>query len=298
MHAPPHRSYLLENPHVPATVLLAVVGAAILMSCPRVLAAAPPALVMLYGTAQRPLAGPRYQKMRALGRYLDTTAQGALEGAVDDARHGSASDASFLFSIRAFARSADELRRALDDYEAKPFEVPFQVEALAVRAREIDEKIRAAHTLESTYDEWEGITDVLGRMTSLMTGQEVEVPAAYVAPVLSGPVLEQFRQLAHDLEISATRAHARAKREVGSYDRGRQFLGELGYFEAQSRDLHLRADAGDVEPQEIGPIVDHLLEEARQADRRMRDAQTFPQVWDDSGRTITILERMTMLVRS
>jgi hypothetical protein len=53
-----------------------------------------------------------------------------------------------------------------------------------------------------------------------------------------------------------------------------------------------------VEPQEIGPIVDHLLEEARQADRRMRDAQTFPQVWDDSGRTITILERMTTLVRS
>jgi hypothetical protein len=100
------------------------------------------------------------------------------------------------------------------------------------------------------------------------------------------------------LEVSTTRAHETAKREVGSYDRGRQFLGELTYFASQSRDLHLRADAGDVEPQEIGPIVDHLLEEARQADRRMRDAQTFPQVWDDSGRTITILERMTMLVRS
>jgi hypothetical protein len=298
MHAPPHRSYSLENPHVPATILLAVVAAGILMSCPRVLAAPPPAMVMLYGTAQRPLAGPRYQKMRALGRYLGTTAQGALEGAVDDARHGTASDASFLFSIRAFARSADDLRRTLDDYEAKPFEVPFEVEALAVRAREIDEKIRAAHTLESTYDEWEGIADVLGRMTSLVAGQDVEVPAAYIAPALSGPGLEQFRQLAHDLEVSTTRAHETAKREVGSYDRGRQFLGELSYFASQSRDLHVRADAGDVEPQEIGPIVDHLLEEARQADRRMRDAQTFPRVWDDSGRTITILQRMTTLVRS
>ena len=97
MHAPPHRRYPLESHRAPVTILLAMVGAAILMSCPRVLAAAPPALVMLYGTAQRPLAGPRYQKMRALGRYLDTTAQGALEGAVDDARHGSVSDASFLF---------------------------------------------------------------------------------------------------------------------------------------------------------------------------------------------------------
>jgi hypothetical protein len=298
MHAASNRRHPVESPHVPATILLAVVAAGVLMSCPRVRAAAPPAMVMLYGTAQRPLAGPRYQKMRALGRYLATTAQRALEGAVDDARHGSASDASFLFSIRAFARSAEDFRRTLDDYEARPFEVPFQVEALAVRAREIDERIHAAHTLESTYEEWEGITDVLGRMTSLVAGREVEVPAAFIAPVLSGPVLEQFRQLAHDLEISATRAHARAKREVGSYDRGQQFLGELSYFVAQSRDLHLRADAGDVEPQEIGPIVDHLLDEARQADRRMRDAQTFPQVWDDSGRTITILQRMTTLVRS
>jgi hypothetical protein len=278
--------------------LLAVVAAGILMSGPGVLSADPPTMVMLYGTSLRPLAGPRYQKMRALGRYLDTTAKGALEGAVDDARHGPSSNTSFLFSIRAFARSSADFHRSLDEYAAERFEVPSQVEALAVRARDIDEKIRAAQSLESTYDEWEGIKDVLGRMTSLVAGQEVEVPAAYVAPVLSGGGLEQFRQLARDLEISATRAHERAKQEVGSYDRGRQFLGELGHFETQSRDLHVRADAGDVEPQEVGPIVDRLLEEARRADRRMRDAQTFPQVWDDSARIITILHRMTTLVRS
>jgi hypothetical protein len=276
-------------------MIVAIVAAATLVSCPVVLAA-PPAV--LYGTALRPLAGPRYQTMRSLARYFDTTAQGALEGAVDDARHGASPDASFVFSIRAFARSADDFRRTVDEYEVRPFDVPSQVEALAARAGEIDEKIRAARTLESTYDEWEGIRDVLGRMTSLMAGQEVEVPAAYISPVLAGPALEQFRQLVHDLEISATRAHARAKKEAVRYDRGKQFLGELGYFEAQSRDLHLRADAGDVAPQEIGPIVDHLLEEARLADRRMRDAQTFSEVWDDSGRTITILQRLTTLVRS
>jgi hypothetical protein len=276
-------------------MLKTIVALAFLTSCPVVLAA-PPAV--LYGTSLRPLAGPRYQTMRALARYLDTTAQGALEGAVDDARHGPSPDASFLFSIRAFARSADDFHRTIDDYEARPFEIPAQVDALTVRAGELDERIRAARTLESTYDEWEGIRDVLARMTSLLSGRDVEVPAAYVSPVLSGPALEQFRQLVHDLEISATRAHARAKKEASRYDRGAQFLGELGYFAAQSRDLHLRADAGDVAPQDIGPIVDHLLEEARQADRRMRDAQTFPEVWDDSGRTITILERMTTLVRS
>ena len=295
MHARPHSHPALENHYALFTMLVAIVAAATLVSCPVVLAAPPAAL---YGTAQHPLAGPRYQTMRSLARYFATTAQGALEGAVDDARHGASPDASFVFSIRAFARSADDFRRTVDEYEARPFDVPSQVEALAARAGEIEEKIRAAHTLESTYDEWEGIRDVLGRMTSLMAGQDVEVPTAYVSPVLTGPALEQFRQLVHDLEISATRAHSRARKEASRYDRGRQFLGELGYFEEQSRDLHLRADAGDVAPQEIGPIVDRLLEEARLADRRMRDAQTFPEIWDDSGRTITILQRLTTLVRS
>jgi hypothetical protein len=175
MHARSRPRDLIQDHHALLAMILTLVAAGALMSCPVVLAA--PAAV-LYGTAQRPLAGPRFQKMRSLARYFDTTAQGALEGAVDDARHGASPDASFLFSIRAFARSADDFRRTIDEYEAKPFEVPAQVDALAVRAREIDEKIREAHTLESTYDEWEGITDVLGRMTSLMAGQEVAIPAA------------------------------------------------------------------------------------------------------------------------
>jgi hypothetical protein len=66
----------------------------------------------------------------------------------------------------------------------------------------------------------------------------------------------------------------------------------------QSRDLRRRADAAQVNPQQIGPVVDRLLEDARQADRRMRDARVFTSVWDDSGRTITILRRMAGLVRS
>lgn len=76
------------------------------------------------------------------------------------------------------------------------------------------------------------------------------------------------------------------------------FCCELRHFAAQSRDLHSRADAGKVDPQGVGSIVDHLLEEARQADRRMRDAEVFTEVWDDSARTITILHRMASLVRS
>lgn len=120
----------------------------------------------------------------------------------------------------------------------------------------------------------------------------------YGVAALSGSRLEEFRELARDVDVNAIEAHRTARRDVGDYkDRGQQFLGELRYFAAQSRDLHTRADAGQVDPQQIGPFVDRLLEDARQSDRSMRDARVFTSVWVDSGSTITMLHRMASLVR-
>lgn len=254
-----------------------------------------------YGTRDRPLEGQRYETLRALAHHLGQTARGALEGAADDAQRGASSSEEdrFLSSIRSFARGADDFHRMVDNYRTLPFEVPAQVDALTTRAHQVNDRIRAARALENTYDDWDAILDVLERMSLLLAGRDVEVPAAHVVAALSGSRLQEFRQLAQDLDISATQAHEQAKRDVGDYrSRGRQFLGELYYFEVQSRDLHRQADAAQVNPQQIGPIVDRLLAEARQADRRMRDARVFTSVWDDSGRTITILRRMASLVRS
>jgi len=254
-----------------------------------------------YGTRDRPLEGQRYETLRALANRLDETARGALEGAADDARRGASSSEEdrFLSSIRSFARGADDFHRMVDGYRTTPFDVPAGLQSLTTRARQLSDRIRAARALENTYDDWDAILDVLERMRLLLAGREVEVPAAHVVAALSGSRLQEFRQLAQELDISATQAHEQAKRDVGEYKaRGRQFLGELYYFQVQSRDLHVRADAAPVNPQQIGPIVDRLLGEARQADRRMRDARVFTSVWDGSGRTITILSRMASLVRS
>jgi len=280
------------------TLLLVVTGAAgVLLGAvlPAASAETP------YGTRARPLEGPRYDTLRALAHHLGETARGALEGAGDDAQRGrsSSEEDRFLSSIRSFARSADNFQRMVDKYRTLPFEVPAQVDALTTQAHQVNDHLRATSALENTYDDWDAILDVLERMNSLLAGRDVEVPAAHVVAALSGPRLQELRQLAHDLDISATQAHEQAKRDVGEYrDRGRQFLGELHHFEVQSRDLRRRADAAPVNPQQIGPVVDLLLEEARQADRRMRDARVFTSVWDDSGRTITILRRMAGLVRS
>ena len=251
------------------------------------------------GIRAHQLVGARYDTMIALAHYLDVTAQGALEGADDEVRRGSPSGARFLSTIRSFAGSTRDLERTLRERQATSVELPSQVADLTRRAGLLDGQIRSAHALASTYDDWDAVTDVLRRMTSLLAGQHVEVPTAYVVPALAGPRLVQLRQLASDLEVSSTRAHDKASRAVGEYrERGQQFLGELRHFAGQSKDLHTQSTVGEVDPQKIGPLVDQLLDDARQADRRMRDAEVFTEVWDDSGRTITILQRMASLLRS
>ena len=252
-----------------------------------------------YGTRDRRLEGQRYETLRALAHRLDETARGALEGAADDAQRDSSSEGRFLSSVRAVVRDANDFQRMVEDYPTSPFEVPAQVDRLTALAHEANDRIRSARALESTYDDWDAMLDVLQRMKLLLDGRDVDVPAAHVVAALSGVRLQEFRQLAQDVDSSATRAHDRAKRALGDYpERGPQFLGELNYFAVQSHDLESRAKAAQVDPQKIGPFVDRLLEEARQADRRMRDARVFTSVWDDSGRTITILHRMASLVRS
>jgi hypothetical protein len=251
------------------------------------------------GIRAHQLLGARYETMLALARYLDETAQGALEGADDEVRRGSPSDARFLSAIRSFAGSTHDLHSTIADRQATAVELPSQVADLTQRLRLMNGRIRSAHALESTYDEWEAVADALQRMTHLLSGRDVEVPMAYVVPALQGRKLVQLRELASELEVSATRAHDKATRAVAVYRaRGEQFLGELRHFAGQSRDLRVQANTGKLDPQRVGPLVDQLLEEARQADRRMRDAQVFMEVWDDSGRTISLLQRMASLVRS
>jgi hypothetical protein len=277
------------------TLLLAGAAAGMLFALPAASAET------LYGTRARPLEGQRYETLRALAQHLTQTARGALEGAADESHRGASSSEEdrFLSAIRAFARGAEDFHRRVGDYRTSAFEVPAQVEALTTQAREVNDRIRAAHALENSYDDWDAILDVLGRMSSLLAGRDVEVPAAHVVAALSGARLLEFRQLARELDVSTTQAHERAKRDAGeNRGRGPQFLGELYYFAVQSRELRSHADAAPVNPQQIGPTVDRLLEEARLADRRMRDARVFTSVWDDSGRTITLLSRMAGLVRS
>lgn len=136
-----------------------------------------------------------------------------------------------------------------------------------------------------------------GAQTQIQTEARAEARADVTA--WSAVNLDEFRQLAREVALTATRAHAAAKRDAGAFpDRGRQFVGELNYLMARSRDLEVLSVGGVVSPREAGPIIDRLIKDARQVDRGMREAKVFGSVWDDTSGTITTLERMASLARS
>jgi hypothetical protein len=251
------------------------------------------------GIRAHQLLGQRYDTMLALARYLDETAQGARRRADEEGRVGSVSEAGFASTIRSLAVSTRDLHRTMCDRQATSVELPAQVLELTQRVRRLNGQVRWAQALASTYDDWNAMADVLERMTLLLAGHDVAVPTAYLQTALSGPSLLRLRQLASDLEVSARRAQDKATRAVTDHpERGEQFLGALRHFADQSRDLHVQATTGALDAERLGPLVDDALDEAREVDRRLRDASVFTEVWADSARTITLLQRMASLVRS
>jgi hypothetical protein len=275
----------------------------------------------IYGTRNRPLEGRRYETMRALAHYLDETSQSALQTAVDDAQQG-ASERRVLPLVRDFARRADAFHSLMDNYEATRQDVPSRVIDLITRARRVNDRFNTAYVADSTREDWVNVIDVLDRMKRLMAGEDVQVPPAHAgfkdydrdygmfggvrrtsdagASVLglSGSRLEDFRRLAHDLDESALSSHQAAETNRANYAMSQQqFLSDLRRFAERAHDVHVRADSGDVNPREMGPIVNQLLQDARATDLSLRQTRVFPEVWDQWAQTIDILDRMSALVR-
>jgi hypothetical protein len=286
----------------------------------------------VWGTYDQPLEGRRFETMRALAHYLDEAAQDALAGTVAARRRGTPADRRYITAVRDFARQAESFHTRMDDYNVTPFEVPDDVDYLAVRARRVNQLVRQAGAYQGTYDDWRRVIDTLGLMRRALNGENVEVPAAhdeygdydrdygylgrggrvdpgtvttgqpdtyrmYPGAALTGPRLQQFRGLARQLDTSARQTLAAAERSAPNNERARSILADLRHFAEQARNVRDRSDADDVAPREIGGIIDHLLEDARLADRNMRDARAFSDAWDEWSRTIDTLNRMTDLLR-
>jgi hypothetical protein len=273
----------------------------------------------IYGTRQRPLEGRRYETMRALAHYLDESSKSALDTFTEAAKNRSG-ERKMLPQVQDFARRAESFHALMDNYEANRRDVPPQVNDLLSRARRINSRLNSTYIARSTREGWTDVIDVMDKMKRVVAGEEVDVPMAHgnledydrdygmfggvrrtagnAGLGLTGYRLEQFQRLAHELDQNALRSHQIAETNRAGYnDRQEEFLSDLRRFAGRAHDVHVRADADRVDPQEMAPIVSQLLQDARDTDRSLRDTRVFPEVWDQWGQTIDVLNQMADLVR-
>ena len=269
-----------------------------------------------YGTYEQPLEGRRLETIRALANYVDDNAQTAYNAAREDARHRSRSARLVLPALRGFATAAADLHDRLDNYDASSVDVPDQVDALVIRARRLDARLRS--TRGSAAQAWPDVMDGLNRMKQALAGQDVEVPygdsgtADYdrdygsfgtrpnqtvVAGGLSGAQLEQFHQLSHEFADWVSRTYQTAWREQGNFPGTQTLLADLATLSQSAAEVHQRADLNSADPRELRPMVERLLAEARHVDETMRSQRVLNQVWDQWSRAIEVANQMATMVR-
>ncbi len=285
--------------------------------------AVPPAsagITIRFGRGENRLEGQRFTTMRALAHRLDEAAQRAASVAGDTAqeRNGRMKQ-RFLWAINDFARQARSFHERMDQYGNQPWDVADEVEALGQRARQVNSQIRGANAFPETYDDWAEAVNALNLMTRSLGGQDVAIPPAErrayqpfdehyryndgrhvegfggsggPAGYVTGPPLREFRRLANSLNVQSDRAVSEAEQ---SPDRNNRSLAELRHFAQRTSDLNRSSGAGALNPREIGPVVDRLMDDARQNDRSMRENGEFPRV--EWAASIRLLEQMASIVQ-
>ncbi len=115
-----------------------------------------------------------------------------------------------------------------------------------------------------------------------------------------GYAREQFARLAHELDDRAARAHRIAERRGGaSGSREQEFFGRIHHFSDEARDFHERYESGEIQTrQDLRASMNELIRDARATDAAMRDANVFPEVWNEWSGVIAVLQRMIDMVRA
>jgi hypothetical protein len=272
------------------------------------------------GTRERPLEGQRYQTMRALAHYLDERAQFAADEAARRAQNGSRSERRSLWAIRQFAGQANNFHERMDSYLERPWNLPNEVQQLNSDARRVSRTLRMAGVFRNTWDSWNAVIDVIGRMNSLLAGHQVSVPPAHRAQWgdyqrdyapwsrggddtmsgdrLTGNELQEFRQLANTLETQTNRARQDAESIGGPSARSAAVSRDLARLSEQASALQDRTRAPVLDKSDVAATVRALLNDAQQTDRDLRSSWAFAGVRSTWASVIRTLEQMDNLVRT
>jgi hypothetical protein len=157
-------------------------------------AEAPAATPMPAPTPHPALAGRGYDTLRDLARALDTEMQHALTGA-EKAPQGLRAMRILNSNVRMFARRIRSFQTRVEGYRATPFDVAGEVATLSRRTQMLSRRLKRMGVFEHTYEDWDLMVDLLGRMDTVLAGQSVSVPRAHTPrPIPTGvpPLLRRM----------------------------------------------------------------------------------------------------------
>jgi len=262
-----------------------------------------------FGRGDHRLEGQRFTTMRALAHRLDEAAQTAAREAGDTPEERSGRMRQrFLWAINDFARQARSFHERMDQYGASPWDVADEVDALTQRARQVSSQLRGANAFPETYEDWAQVVSTLTLMNRSLSGENVVLPplnrrgyqpfnedSRYrdgrhiegfrgADGYVTGPPLREFRRLAGSLMDETDRALAAAERNRP--DNRDRSLWELRRFSRLASELNRTSATGALDAREVGPLVNDLLEDARQHERS-----------EEWAPFIRILEQMAPIVR-
>ncbi len=263
----------------------------------------------------RTLAEPAYREMRRLAQRLDELAQHASNQAQHQESWFYRRDRGLLRSVNDFARRASRFDERMANYRAAPWQVDDELRRLLRSAQIVQSNVRRSRYADDhTVADWNETVNVLNRMIQLYDSDvRGRGPYEYGAPQERreyreaygegrppgghGYPQDRLARLSRELADHASRADQLAEGlATGRGWRQREFFDAIRHFDEQARDFQRRVESGQTDPQSIRDEARHLLEDARRADRDMRQSNVFPEVWSEWRGAMQALERILSLV--
>jgi hypothetical protein len=282
--------------------------------------------------SRHPLRGRQYQTMGSLAHMLDEIAQDLNREAYRGAR-GDRSQARLLASVSDFARRTSDFHNRMDSYLDSPWDMRREVDDVARRARDVNQRILRARLFPGTYDLWSSAIDVLSRMQQVLRGADVQVPPSPVRHGGEGygpwdhrdidrngngvpdrlegqapppPVRPNDRerggfQSANIPEVRRLGQELddrvmRARNSMTRDDRDPRFMESFDRFSAETNRLRQRLDTDAFDARDLKQIVSRLLDDARRSSDDMRREGARPGSSNDWQRIVEILSRMQDLL--
>jgi hypothetical protein len=288
------------------------------------------------GGPDRPLQGRNFQQMRALAHYLDEQAWEASNVANEQVAY-SERTRQVIAMINDFAQRASDFHERVDTYQTNPWDLRREVASLDDAARRVSYSIRRARVYSNVVDQWNDVVEAMNRMKSVLNGRDVVIPpphrrgsdyerdyGAFVggsaqeqrpqAPyeagnyqpgysqaqqprALSGRELDEFRNLARDLDATVARALETTERYRGRGGFDENLYAGLKQMNNEVSSLWQNVDQEQVDAARWTPTIQRLQNDARNFVSSMTSSGTMSGAVPQMQHASQDLDRMAQILR-